>query len=345
MLSTIGTILVILTLALGGTGATVYAAQDSLPDDALYPVKTASEQAQLALTTNTQTRLELLLRFSERRMDEIAATAGWDSPGAESAAVRLMEQMNLALQAASQLEDPALFRAMQKIQQHLILQEQRLQALQNGLGMLDTPILERTREMLRLQLRMVEDGLADPAAFRLRYQQRGAGRTGEEPPAGNQEPSGGGYGPGAGDGSPECPLCTPALDGSGPGPGPQYGEGTPQPGAGYGPGPAVTPTCETCTPALEGTGPGPGPQYQGGTSEPGGHSNGGSDSSGSSQAGSGTQESGGDERGSGESGNPPPDPGPGSGGGNDNNPSGGNDNQNSGGSGGSGSGSGGSGRP
>jgi uncharacterized membrane protein YgcG len=343
MLSTIGTILVILTLAFGGTGATVYASQGSLPDDFLYPVMTASEQAQLAMTANMQTRLELLLRFSERRIDEVVATAGQGLPGAEAAAVRLQEQMNLALQAASQLGDPAMTQALRRVQQHLTLQEQRLQAAQNGLGTPDTPILERTRQMIRLQLRLVEDGLADPAAFRHRYQQKRAAETSEpspEPPAETQVPFGAGYGPG--DGTPECPLCTPALDGSGPGPGPNFGGGTPQPDAGYGPGPGVTPACETCTPALDGSGPGPGPQAQDGTTEPGENSNDGSGPSDSSQGSSGTQESGGNDQESGQSDNPPADTGSGGNGGNDNDQSGGNDNQNGGegdgGSGGSGSG-------
>ncbi len=42
-MSTIATLLAIFTMLFGGTGATVYAAQGSLPDQALYGIKLATE--------------------------------------------------------------------------------------------------------------------------------------------------------------------------------------------------------------------------------------------------------------------------------------------------------------
>ena len=47
----------------GGSGVTVYAAQDSLPDQALYPVKTWSEDVTLSLTRSPQMRLNHVLEF------------------------------------------------------------------------------------------------------------------------------------------------------------------------------------------------------------------------------------------------------------------------------------------
>ncbi len=60
-------------LVFGGVSATAYAAQFSLPGDALYPVKTSLEQTQLGLSLNAARQAELQLEFAQRRLDEVAA--------------------------------------------------------------------------------------------------------------------------------------------------------------------------------------------------------------------------------------------------------------------------------
>jgi hypothetical protein len=52
-------------------GSTVYAAQSSLPGDALYPVKQGVENFQLAITTNPTAKADLHLKFAQRRIDEV----------------------------------------------------------------------------------------------------------------------------------------------------------------------------------------------------------------------------------------------------------------------------------
>jgi hypothetical protein len=66
--------LVILAIAIlfGGAGVTAYAAQNALPGDALYPVKTQLEQTRIALTGDPALRTQLYLSFAERRLDEMA---------------------------------------------------------------------------------------------------------------------------------------------------------------------------------------------------------------------------------------------------------------------------------
>ena len=59
--------------ALGG--GTVYASQDSLPGDVLYPVKLGTEQARLVLATNDVDKAELYLTFAGSRVEEMAAMA------------------------------------------------------------------------------------------------------------------------------------------------------------------------------------------------------------------------------------------------------------------------------
>ena len=67
-------ILVALNLIVG-SWETVSAAQYSLPGDLLYAVKLAQEELQLAFTSDTQTRIELLTTFADQRAKEAAALA------------------------------------------------------------------------------------------------------------------------------------------------------------------------------------------------------------------------------------------------------------------------------
>jgi len=73
--SMVGIILaIVLTLSALG-GGTAYAAQDSLPGDALYPVKLGTEQLRMMLPGNDVAKAQRALSFAERRMGEIEALA------------------------------------------------------------------------------------------------------------------------------------------------------------------------------------------------------------------------------------------------------------------------------
>jgi hypothetical protein len=69
---TVRAILLALILLLSGTGIT-YASQNALPSDVLYPVKIAIEDFQLSLSTEDSADAQLLLRFTQRRMNEISS--------------------------------------------------------------------------------------------------------------------------------------------------------------------------------------------------------------------------------------------------------------------------------
>lgn len=58
-------------LAVGGWMTSVSAAYDSVPGDVLYPIKIASEQAQLTLATSAQQRAQLHMEFASRRLQEV----------------------------------------------------------------------------------------------------------------------------------------------------------------------------------------------------------------------------------------------------------------------------------
>ena len=67
---TVAAIIISALLITGGT--TAYAAQESLPDSALYPVKVTTEKARLAFTPSDAGKAKLHIAFAERRVQEMA---------------------------------------------------------------------------------------------------------------------------------------------------------------------------------------------------------------------------------------------------------------------------------
>ncbi len=63
-----------------GSWGTVYAAQDSLPNEPLYSIKLMGENLQLSLTSNTIARISLLTTFANRRADESSILASQGEP-------------------------------------------------------------------------------------------------------------------------------------------------------------------------------------------------------------------------------------------------------------------------
>lgn len=293
MLKTLMVMVLSVALVLGGTGGTVYAAQDSLPDELLYPVKTWSEDARLAWAGSPQAQLAMTLEFADRRMAEMAGLEadGKAIPG--SVILRMENELEAALQIAAGMEDPQMMPALQQIRLQAEAQSQRMGTILNG-----DPDLVRLQERLQEQVRLVAEGSADPHAFRLvvgerqRNRQTNPGQTphptqlpgGTCTPMSTPQPTGGsdGPGPGAGQttgtpghygpGEPH-PSQTPMPTGGSYGPGPGSGQPSSTPG-GYGPGAGTA----TCTPGSgagpshtpPAGGPGSGSQNPAATSQPGG---------------------------------------------------------------------------
>ena len=274
------TIFIVLSVVFGGTGLTVYAAQDSAPDAPLYGIKLASEDARLGLTLEQTSRLELQLDFALRRMQEMAArvNAGQDIPA--SLLARWQRHNQNATQICAQLSDAEFGPALQQVREHLRLQDQ-IAANLAGKGP-GTQTMAQVRLEIQARLQLLEQGTSDPELFRQRVRQGQDGLPVESPGAQNPWTTGtptpgSSYGPGPGD----CEACTPAgPQGSPEESGNQDGAqnpwttGTPTPGSSYGPGPG---DCETCTPQGP-QGPQNGEQQPNPEQEPGGGSGSGSGS-------------------------------------------------------------------
>lgn len=262
MLTTLATMITVLVLAFGGAGATVFAAQDSLPNDLLYPVKTASEEFRMAISTETQTQFQLSLEFANRRMGEIAALASDGQVIPQEVMTQMQLELNNAFQLAAGMSEEELEPALLKIQATIQQQQQTMAGLASGLN---DPLITRLRLMLQEREQLCNLGLTDPLMFRLQLRQRQ--NSEQTPPTG--QPTGAGSGnsqgnqgqgtgvlnggnsgtnTGTGTGSGTCTDCVPVLDGTGPGPGPDAGNGEgsddstpPQDGTGVSEGPNEDP--------------------------------------------------------------------------------------------------------
>jgi len=266
-------IIMALGLLLGGSGVTAAAAQNSMPDDALYSVKLISERVRMQLANDPTEKYQLALQYANRRIEEAGYILGQGEAPNDALMMRLQEQVQQCLKLALGLPEtevePALIQLQLQLQQQLRLMQQ-LNLQENGNL---AQVRLRIQEQLRLDLEMTNLGLSDPLKLQeelhLRdrqqlekpendaepnqeqnqYQQQNGG-NGSNDMGGNQWMNGTATG---GSGDPTVESQNPWTDET-PTPGSSYGPGEPQnpwtdltptPGSGYGPGDG---TCQTCTP-------------------------------------------------------------------------------------------------
>ncbi|MFH1078423.1 MAG: DUF5667 domain-containing protein [Patescibacteria group bacterium] len=99
-------VLSIFAIALGGSIASVSAAENSLPGDFLYSLKLATEQARLALTSAKEDKLKLKVEFTSRRGEELKQVAKEDVPEQSERVAQAAEILKRDLQTVTeQLDD------------------------------------------------------------------------------------------------------------------------------------------------------------------------------------------------------------------------------------------------
>ncbi len=246
MVQVVVSLLLVLASVAGFTG-TLYAAQDDLPGQALYPLKTWSEDVRVSLTADPARQVERLMDMAQRRVEETVALTQAGRVPPETVLQRMERHLYRAMEQAAAQGDEQMVQTLNRVEARLRAMQQRLA------GAPQTPVRERVWAQLEAWRRLAEAGEADPARFRQQIREwvRQNAPGSPEPP-GPRSPMGT---PGTGSGP--GPKGTP---GAGPGPGPMTTPGTgPGPGPmttpGTGPGPGPMPSA-TCTP---GSGPGPGP--------------------------------------------------------------------------------------
>ncbi len=163
-MTTIATLLAIFTMLFGGTGATVYAAQGSLPDQPLYGVKLATEDVRADLTTNSQNRMALMMNFADLRMREASQLAAQGKAIPASVWQRMAEQYDLALLTAAGLDDAQLYEALPVMQARMLAN--RNQLMQFGGNSRYSGDVARLQAILQSDLQVMGMGMSDPSGFR-----------------------------------------------------------------------------------------------------------------------------------------------------------------------------------
>ena len=211
-MTTLVSIITILGLLMGGTAGTVYASQDSLPNEALYGVKIASEEIRLRFTGDAQEQMNLALEFAQNRSDEIDALLEEEEVVPEETMTRLRQHFEFALRVAGELEEGIKTKAVNRIRNMMQIQVQHLTNLEENAPEDAAQPLIQTRVKMENQLRLIDDGMIGAGLGHYQQEElqqnqgqgQGAGSPPEEPPApgtGNDEPPG----PGPSDGATDPP--------------------------------------------------------------------------------------------------------------------------------------------
>ena len=159
------TLAVIVGLLVGG-GTTVKAAQNNLPGEPLYAIKTFSEDVGLQFQSNPEARVDRLMQLAQTRVDEMSRLVATGRTPPEQVSRRLQQHLSQALQLCSSMDDSALDQKLPQLHTELQKQEQELRQLQAHAAQGSESILEQTNAMLAAQLNVVDTGLQNHQAFR-----------------------------------------------------------------------------------------------------------------------------------------------------------------------------------
>ncbi len=93
----VASVLAIIMVILLAGGSTAYAAQNSLPGDALYPVKISTENVRLFIAGNDAAKAKLNIAFANRRLEELSQTSTSDVANAVTVVNRYRIQLENTL--------------------------------------------------------------------------------------------------------------------------------------------------------------------------------------------------------------------------------------------------------
>jgi hypothetical protein len=170
MMKALAAFLLAFMVILAGSSFTVFASQSSLPGQALYTVKSWSEDVRLSMTSSPDARLNLTLDFTNQRLEEISSLLEHGNTINEQTADRFQRELEDALLLAVQLDDTQMQLALEKIKSHAENQGLTIQELINKLPpQADAAILRLQELNEQVQLSNVE---TDPKEFRVKVNER-----------------------------------------------------------------------------------------------------------------------------------------------------------------------------
>ncbi len=172
MFNSLVAIILAVVVLFGGSGVTVAAAQGSLPDQALYPVKTWSEDTLLSLTGSPQAQLQYALDFSDRRVLEMTRLLAAGKTIPAEVETRLQNELDQVLALAAGMNDAQALQQIQSIMQRAAAQFQAMTTLTSCASGSDGPLLLRAQARLQEQVQLASMGESDMSGFRIQVRQR-----------------------------------------------------------------------------------------------------------------------------------------------------------------------------
>jgi hypothetical protein len=170
--NTLVAVVLVLVVFFGGSSVTVYASQDSLPNQILYPVKIWSEDAILSVTGSPQMRLNYVLDFSDRRVSEIRDLLASGATIPQIVETRLQDQLDLALELIASMDDSLTLQHLEQARLRAYTQSQMVAMLISSAPESAEPLLLSTYEYLQEQIRLSTLGKTDFQGFRMQIRQR-----------------------------------------------------------------------------------------------------------------------------------------------------------------------------
>jgi hypothetical protein len=154
------------------TGGLVWAAQDSLPGELLYPVKLAMEEARLALASTPAGKVDVALGLMDERGEELQALAAAGRPLPEETVTRMERQVEQALTQTAEAGDEEIEGLLAQVAERTRTQSQRLEQAQAQAPEQAQAEFRRAVAVCRAGAEAAEAGLQDPQTFRWRYRHR-----------------------------------------------------------------------------------------------------------------------------------------------------------------------------
>ncbi len=171
MAKVILSIFLALTAMFTATSVSLVAAQSSQPDEALYPVKTWTEDVRMDMASNDpQTMLDLALEFADRRISEIAGMAAEGKAAPDAVLDRWQLDITFAYQALVQMQGEDFGPALARVEATLCTQQETMNQVNSSTS--TEALLTRSRAMIEEHLRLMTGSGEGEAQVQTQLQQQ-----------------------------------------------------------------------------------------------------------------------------------------------------------------------------
>jgi hypothetical protein len=167
---TVVTAIVLGTTAAGGGVA--LAANDSLPGDALYPVKLFAEDVRLALTVDPAAQARLSLAFAAQRGEEMQQLMARSEPVPEEAIARMARYTEQVMAQVAQAQPEDVPGLLERVMERTRAQEQVLEQVRARAPEETQPALRRALEEMKRAYETASAAQGDAQRFQKEYQRR-----------------------------------------------------------------------------------------------------------------------------------------------------------------------------